>query len=165
MFDKAFPLPASIYSANQLDGILRELDTYIGFLRRTAILQRSGLAVNPKDQPVISPGLADVMAAANITDHTVAVLSQLKLALNHLLVDLVEVRITCSALPDRAVLEKIVEWFRRSINPQLLFDFEQDGEMLGGIIVRTPHAEYDWSFRSLLIAHSNDVMGIVHNVG
>lgn len=167
MFAKApaLQLPNSIYSRAQIDELIRELTNQMMTLRRAGVLSRSGLKQTVASAPIASARLRDLLAANQIDGNRPEQLTRLKSALSRHLAAATEVTITLSSVPDRAALEQLVGWFRDNIHPSLLFDLTDDRDVLGGIIVRTPHAEYDWSFRSLLIAHSEDLMEIVHNVG
>lgn len=64
--------------------------------------------------------------------------------------DVPVVHMTFATVADPASLQKLVEWFRDSVHPQIVIEAGLQPSLVGGVYVRTPNHVHDFSLKGIL---------------
>ena len=157
-------LPASISSRQDLKAAIMELQSYAKWAGQNNIKQK--VAGQKLDgEPVLSQGAAEIVRQWQAQDQTA------KAGLGKLIEDLESfaakapfVTITLAAPAPVQLRQAIVDWFRRNIRGDLLVDFQFNGTMLGGMVVRYGSRVADWSFKRQILANRAKFAEVLRNV-
>lgn len=60
------------------------------------------------------------------------------------------VTLTLAHPPSPSVQADLVAWARRELSPSMLVELRWNARLMGGMVVRTDNAVYDWSHRRML---------------
>lgn len=151
-------LPSSIYSSDQLSSIAWELDRLISILRKEAIRSSVTKSSHKRVEEIeISPLLTALLKASNITQDNQPKLEQLHREIKTLRDDAPSVRIILATFPTTLIKAQLVEWLRKEVSPQVLCTFSVRSDIGGGAIIRTNSKQFDFSFRSKLIANKHRI--------
>lgn len=163
---KLIKLPDSIYSPRQVLELKRNLSQLAEQLQRGDILDKLGLTGQGKADSArkLPPLLLELMRNS---DTTIAITGDIQN-----LIESVEamthwptLHLELATATDKSQKIELVHWFRGNLAPTLLFQFSFDPELIGGLIVRTPAREYDWSFRNRLLANAPNLKEVISHVG
>jgi len=150
---KSINLPPSVYTSRQVLDLGRELELLSENLQRRQIMTKLGVIQIDKDADKLSPDMLDFLQNMSMTNLVATDIQQLiitvKAASNWPLI-----RITLATQLQKPQKIELVQWFRANLSANLLFQFGCDPELIGGMIVRTPARQYDWSFHTRLLANA-----------
>lgn len=68
------------------------------------------------------------------------------------------VNITLASQVDNNDLEKLIKWFRSEIHKQTILVIGLQPNLIGGMYIRTPNHVYDYSLRTQLEGHRDDIV-------
>lgn len=155
-------LPAELYSPEQIEAVLFELDSYLAQRRREETRRK------------VKPNLAKSAAEVDWTSELEGVLGAPSQAATLSVADLEAkvaelkswrnlpvVHLTLPVRPPASLKKELVAWFRNEISPQLLIRFNVNSGIVGGIVVRTPQHIHDFSFRRLLVDKQSKIPEIL----
>ena len=155
-------LPDEIHSLNQLSEVAYEIERLLGRLQDTAVRQQvvQGAPLETASARVRLEKLASLNA---INTSISADLEQLLEGLKVLRDKAPQVKLTVAGWPDTLVQERLVEWFRRQISPNVLIKFVVRSDICGGVIVQTENRRLDLSYRELLINNRNRISELAYH--
>ena len=64
--------------------------------------------------------------------------------------DVPVVHMTFATVADPESLQKLVEWFRESVHPQVVLETGLQPALVGGVYIRTPNHVHDFSLKGIL---------------
>lgn len=142
-----FKLPSAVYSLDHARFCVEELIAYSSALGQQ---QRTKAA---KKLPQLSSESTQLVEQLNTNEQQkpesilqiVSWLEVLERQVKTLSISLV------STAP-YALKQDIVVWLRDNIHSEIMVDFHVNPDIAGGVVVRTPRAVYDHSFRTLLLS-------------
>lgn len=70
-------------------------------------------------------------------------------------------RVSFAVEPDRESISKIVSWFRKEVNPNLLLQVGIQPSIAGGCIVQTPGNRYDFSLRRHILESTDKFKAVL----
>lgn len=148
-----FILPSSIVSRLDITRLVTELERVDAELLSAAVHAKVGVATYA--QPVLSDQLTDFLVKNSFTlndSHArTALIQQIRI-----LKDKVPVmHMTFAATADYESLQKIAQWLRASVHPQVVIAVGLQPSLVGGVYLRTPNHIHDMSLRTLLHGRSN----------
>jgi hypothetical protein len=139
-------LPLGIMTKTDVSRLLRELESLDEFL-----LQAS--AAGPKSHmtlPKTSRSLEDLAAGAGLKLTDKPGRQKLKETLENLRSSAPVIHFSFAAEPQPAFLQKILEWLRKEIHPNVLLQVGLMPDIAAGCIVRTTNHYFDFSLRQNL---------------
>ena len=145
-------LPDTIYTPEQLQEGLINLDTYIGILRNQSAKQKTGVAVvEDETTQNLREKLRELLILAEPGGHpsleqTESLMQQLEDLFQHAPV----VHLTLPDLPGGDLRRKIAAWLRQNVSAQAMVSFHFNSGLGGGFMLRAGSRIYDFSFRSQL---------------
>lgn len=156
-------LTGEIHSLSQLSEVIYEIERLLGRLQDSKVQQDvQGAPVGMASASARLQRLADLNSFNTIIG---ADLEQLLEELKMLRDKAPQVRLTLAGWPDAAVQERLVEWFRRQINPNVLVKFVVRSDICGGVIVQTDNRRHDLSYRELLINKRQRISELAYHAG
>ena len=142
-----YRLPVSVYTLDQVQLGMMELQAYASNLRERSTTQRTNSA-HPS-LSVEGQALVDELPLAKRADATT--LEALATELEEMVAREPRVSLTLAGLASHHLREELVGWLRTNIRPNLLVDFHTNPDIAGGMVVRTTNHVYDFSFRRHLL--------------
>jgi len=135
-------LPTSIASRRDVIRLHRELRSFIDVTTQS-IMRHD----NPIKYPAISDQLRDI-AVLNQIDmrqpkNNQALLARVDAIKEHA----PSVHISFPTEPTQEVLQRLVEWFRKEIDPHVVIQVGIQPTIAAGVVVRTPNHQFDFSLR------------------
>lgn len=74
------------------------------------------------------------------------------------------IRIAFASEPDKEVTQKIVKWFRTSVDKRVLIQIGIQPIIAGGCVVQTPMKRYDFSLRQHLLNSTDKFTEVMNSV-
>lgn len=138
-------IPTIVASKNEITNVYRELVIFIDKITQSKLRKD-----NPIRYPVISENLKALAAdnKLNLTDE--AVCKQLLIKLEDIKKNAPTVHISFQSEPSNEILQKLVEWLRKEIDPAIFLQVGLQPNIAAGIILRTPNHQFDFSLRQRL---------------
>jgi hypothetical protein len=156
-------LPETIYSPEQVEALIMELEQYLAARQRQRTKRKVG-AKGADKLPELKPELADILGSATIAAKAPeAQLDKLMEALKAWRVAPV-VHITFPVLPPDSLKHELVKWFRSQITTKILVQFSVNHTLVGGMVVRTTGKIFDWSLKRQLLDHKDKLPEIFNRV-
>ncbi len=156
-------LPADVYSPDHVGIALWELGRLIPTLGDAVARAR----VTPEaGQPEIqvSAFLMKIMSANGVSAADRQALEQLQVELRSLRDVAPTAHILLAASPGQAIKRQLVDWFRSEISPQHLLTFAARGDIGGGFMLRIGSKQYDFTYRTQLLADKHRLVEIFDSV-
>ena len=145
-------LPVDIYSPQQLNGLLAELQTYRSQVRDAAV--RAKAAKHKTAETVdTSEELANLLRTSKVELADSTGLEALNKQLEQVLKSAPVMHLTFSAPANRMLKRQITVWFRSQVHPHSLLTFAARGDIGGGLLLQAGSHFYDFSFRDRLLAN------------
>lgn len=141
-------LPTNVVSRYDISRVLRELES----LENT--ISQARIRKEPTNQ-VMSQLLVSLVNENKLELDKAETREFLKQSLNNLKKSAPLVHISFAVEPDAAVVQKIVLWFRREIDGNLLFQLGVQPSIAAGCVVRTANHYFDFSLRNHLLKNTN----------
>lgn len=145
-------LPPSVSSPQDLTALILEVKDYSRWFTHNAIKEQAH-AKRGVAPPPVSPATLETVktfTGKRLLDRPI--LDELVTALESFRKTAPTVTITLAAPPSAGVKTELVAWFRDNVAPDTLINFQFNGSLLGGMVVRAGSHVYDWSFRRQLLA-------------
>ena len=159
----ALELPEALYAPEQLKACTFEVDRVLGWRRRQDIKRRAGVAETAPDF-VISRELAGLVGSLEeVAAMSVAQLEAIQTQLQKWLAQPVT-HVTFAVPPTVSTKLAVVSWFRAQVDPTALVKFHVNGNIVGGMVVRTPGKIFDFSFRKQLVKRKSLIPEILKRV-
>ncbi|MFZ1820736.1 MAG: F0F1 ATP synthase subunit delta [Acidimicrobiia bacterium] len=134
-------LPDEVFSIEQLQTVLNEIDQYIATLNR-------------KSQTPSYLGLLTklIIEANHIVELNTNILGDLRNSLTKLIKDTshLDIRTALPVLPN--VQMRINDWVKNNVSKEVLLSFKTDHTLLAGVVIQTPKERYDHSLRNGLVS-------------
>lgn len=143
MTSQEFILPLRIVSRIDLNRLTRELEDLNDFLTQGAVRQPG----TPMNLPKLTSLLEEVAATNRISLLDKPAREQLSAVLQKLKNGAPEIHISFAADPPGPFVQKILEWFRREVNPWVLLQIGLQPNIAAGCVLRTPNRYFDLSLR------------------
>jgi ATP synthase delta (OSCP) subunit len=157
-------LPESLYSPEQLQACAFELDVVISWRRRQDIKKQSGYAGPVTADFELGPTIAGLLGTREtVARMPLATLEEVHKQLNEWLAQPVT-HVTFAVSPPTSIKVEIVKWFRAQVLPTALVKFHVNGNIIGGMVVRTPNKIFDFSFRKQLLQRKSLIPEILKRV-
>lgn len=157
-------LPESVYSPQDIAGLIIELHDYNRWFSSQAILKRTHASLN-SEQPSISSvsmGLINSLETKNgISQHDI---DELISTLEKLRSSLPVITVTLAAPATRDVKKTIVIWCRKNISDNILVNFGFNATLLGGMVIRSGSHIFDWSFKRQILENRAKFPEVLKNV-
>jgi F0F1-type ATP synthase delta subunit len=119
------------------------------------------------DNPVKYPGISATLRAIaqeNQIDLTKdAARKQLLIDLEKLQKTAPSVHISFPSDPSPEVLQRIVTWLRKEVDPRIVIRVGLQPTIAAGIVMRTPNHQFDFSLRRHLYNHRDDLRKVLTN--
>ena len=156
-------LPDSISSPQDLNGLLLEVHEYSRWLSHNAVKEEAGAEASP--QPAISDSARAVISSWHgKKSPSVKTLDKLIEALEDFRGSASKMVITLAAPPGPKIKADLVGWCRKNLSEDVLVDFDFDGNLLGGMVVRWGSHIHDWSFRRQILENRYSFPEVLRNV-
>jgi ATP synthase delta (OSCP) subunit len=157
-------LPAHLYSPEQLKACAFELDVVLNWRRRQEIKRQSGYTGPMVADFEVGPNLAAWLGPREVVARlSMAQLDECQKQLEQWLAQPVT-HLTFAVTPPDSTKVEMVKWFRTQIQPTALLKFHVNGNIVGGMVVRTPNKIFDFSFRRQLVRHKSLIPEIFKRV-
>lgn len=157
-------LPESVYSPQDIAGLIIELHDYSRWFSSQAILKRTHASHN-SEQPSISSvsmGLINSLETKNgISQHDI---DELISTLEKLRSSLPVITVTLAAPATRDIKKTIVIWCRKNISDNILVNFGFNATLLGGMVIRSGSHIFDWSFKRQILENRAKFPEVLKNV-
>ncbi len=154
-------LPESIASKRDITRLLRAMEAYSEqALQRRVSLKSAG---SQRPEPAMPRSLGELLEF-NSLDNSEGSFKELGAELTRVKDESPVVRVAFSSYPDDDVLRKIVGWFRREIQSDLLVQVGVQPMIAGGCVVQTGPNRYDFSIRSKLLGSTKEFLGVMQRV-
>ena len=139
-------LPITIVSQPDITRVHRELSIFNDNVTQSILRHE-----DPIKYPAISGDLKIIAGDNQIDLLKETDRQQLLDELDKLKKSAVTVHITFALEPSSEILQKLIAWLRQEINPHIVIQVGLQPTIAGGIILRTPSHQYDFSLRQHLL--------------
>jgi len=143
-------LPSSVHSLDQLTTIIWEIEEALSQLQK-----------NPQLKPQFSTSTEKLFALNSVRDFTNSTGLTIKEALEDVRKNSKQIHISTGAVTSFEWQEQIVKWFRNEVDGSLFCSFSTDTTQGGGIVVRTPKKQYDFTFKQRVLNNSDKLMELM----
>ncbi len=148
-------LPNTISSTDQIVAFIEDLTDYQSYIRKLSVAARAEVE-RPAglESPSMPIELVNFLKA-QFGEEEVSIdqLEDIKIFFREVYSSSLTVHIMMAYLPNTSERTEMVHWFRDNIAPNILINFTQNSDMIGGLIVRTRAKIFDMSFRTVLLAN------------
>lgn len=135
-------LSTSIASRQDILKLHRELRSFIDVVTQSVMRHD-----NPIKYPTISQNLHELAKTNQVdlrqTKNCEALLAQLE----HIKDNAPSVHISFPSEPTPQILERLVTWFRKEIDPRVVIQVGLQPSIAAGVVLRTPNRQFDFSLR------------------
>lgn len=138
-------IPVILVSRQDLVKVHRELSNFIDAINQSALRHEKTIKY-----PEISMELKDLSQLNQINLGNSTACSQLLSKLQSLIVSSPTIHVSFPSEPSKEVVDKLVTWFRKEINPHIFMIIGLQPTITAGIILRTTNKQFDFSLRSNL---------------
>jgi F0F1-type ATP synthase delta subunit len=138
-------LPTVIASRQDITHVHRELRLFDDAAMQSVLRHE-----NPVKYPPISTKLRGIVQQNQIDLRDDASRKKLLDALEKLKTTAPTIHISFPAEPSPEVLQKLVTWLRKEIDPRIVIRVGMQPTIAAGVIVRTPNQQFDFSLRQHL---------------
>ncbi len=145
-------LPVSLTGKKELIKVQRELEALSEQMIQARVVNKE--TGKTKSLPALSD-LANELIVANKVMMDSASVTKLIEELGAMRDAAPSLRISFASEPDNAVKQKIVSWFRKEIDPNLLIQVGIQPSIAGGCIVNTNGNRYDFSLRKNILGSTD----------
>lgn len=142
-------LPTTIYSPEQLNGLIMELRRYIDAERDASHRSDHG------GKPHTSSALKSVFESTSD-----APAEQVLNELEALVKNAPTVHVITAGMPGRKLRQQLVNWFRSEIHEHALLFFTERRDIGGGIIIRAGSHVYDFSIKRKILDNKHRITEI-----
>lgn len=157
-------LPDTVFSSQDLNGLILEIHEYTKWLQHESIKQRVN-ASKSSDHPVLTTAASDLIRQSNDgKDPSRAQLEDLIQTLKNYKDKAPSITVTLAAPPTVSVKRTLVTWLRENITPNVLVNFQFNSTLLGGMVVRSGSHIFDWSFRRQILENRDKFPEVLRNV-
>lgn len=136
---KNFRLPSSVYSPSLVSGLLRELDRLDNSVLQQLATKKGehSIKLSPLMMSVVETNKVDIDSQTNRED--------LKKFLNSVKLTSPVVHISFASDPSASFMQKLTEWFRTQVNPNVLITVGLQPTIGAGCVIRTTNKQFDLS--------------------
>lgn len=141
-----FVLPTSIGSRQDVMRLRTEIERYSAWVGQFQNAKRRDISYQAEQPQLSEPArlllrdwLADKRSLAELIN-----------TLNAYATKAPSITITLASPPSPSTQADLVTWARQQLDPNMLVELRWNSLLMGGMIVRTDNAVYDWSYRKLL---------------
>jgi F0F1-type ATP synthase delta subunit len=146
-------LPTVIASRQDITHVHRELRLF-----DDAAMQSVMRHDNPVKFPPISSKLRGLVQQNQVDLREEAERKKLLATLDKLKNNAPTIHISFPAEPSPEVLQKLVTWLRKEIDPRIVIRVGMQPTIAAGVIVRTPNHQFDFSLRQHLQKHKDKLV-------
>lgn len=146
-----FIIPIAVVSKRDVVRLARETENIDTFMTQAKIRQAGESMQLPKTSKLLET-VADVNGL-NLLENEGR--KAMKAGLTQLIDSARVVHISFASSPSAKFLEKITQWFRREIDPNLLLEIGLQPSIAAGFTLRTNNKYYDFSLRKSLAGNQN----------
>jgi F0F1-type ATP synthase delta subunit len=150
-------LPLSLATKQDVALIHRELSDYIDAAVQIKIRKQK------PDGSALSPALKDVVVLNQIDINNPQSAQQLLVALNELPKKSQVFHMSFATNPTPDVTQKLIEWFRKEINPRIILSVGVQPTIAAGVILKTQNRQYDFSLRKHLELNRSKLVEVLHH--
>ena len=143
---KSFKLPNTLYSSDQLEFVLEEIERLIETERSEHIKQ----TLHPENSLVRLPALSiDLKALVSLNEQFgINDLKEISKIINNVKTQAVQLEFIVAAWPTEVFLEQLATWLRAEIHPHSFIRVTVRRGIAGGCVLKSANRIYDWSFRT-----------------
>ncbi|MBP6917023.1 F0F1 ATP synthase subunit delta [Candidatus Saccharibacteria bacterium] len=141
-------LPVIINSKQDITYVYRELRSFLDTVEQSAIR-----GDDPINYPAITSSLRALAQENKLDLRDQNVCKQLLNDLELLKKKALSIHISFPADPSQEVLQKLIIWFRKNVNPQIIIQVGLQPTIAAGVVVRTPNKRFDFSLRQHLYSN------------
>lgn len=135
---KADGITVSLASLERLKKMLTELDT--------TFESSLGLSSRAKDhQYQASADMLQTLRDNNLENLTPKTAAQLRSAITNIIDNSPIIKISTATALELGQQQAVIDWLHGVINDQLVVSFKVDSQLVGGMVLQTPKARYDFS--------------------
>jgi hypothetical protein len=157
-------LPESLHSPEQLQACAFELEVVISWRRRQDIKKQSGFTGPVTPDFELGPAVAVLLGSREaVARMPLSDLEGVQSQIHRWLAQPVT-HVTFAVVPPTSTKVEVVRWFRSRIMPTALVKFHVNGNIIGGMVVRTPNKIFDFSFRKQLLQRKSLIPEILKRV-
>jgi hypothetical protein len=149
----ALSLPSILVSRQDIVEVRRELGVFIDSTMQSVLRHD-----NPVKYPAISAELQAVTSVNQVDLRSEAQCRKLLTDLEQLSNRAPVINFSFADEPPPEVLQKIVAWLRKEVNPEVVIKTGLNPTIAGGMIMQTPMHRYDLSLRRQLNNHRKDLI-------
>lgn len=146
-------IPITVISKNEITHISRELRIFIDKITQSKLR---------KENPIIYPTISDSLRALaiknsiNLKDEKVC--QKLLVELDDIKKNAFTIHISFQSEPSLEILQKLIEWLRKEIDPSMFIQVGLQPNIAAGIILRTPNHQFDFSLRQHLYQNKSKLI-------
>lgn len=148
-------LPDTISSPDQIMAFIEDLADYQAYIRKLNVAAKvkvdspSGL-----ESPSMPIELVEFLKSQFGNEEVaIARLEEIKTFFKEVKASCPSIHIMMAYLPTVSERAEIVHWFRNNIAENILINFTQNSDVIGGLLIRTRTKIFDMSFRTVLLAN------------
>ena len=145
--------PASVVGKLEVSRLIQEVEQIDNDLITFSVHERVG--AQNHWQLVLSPQLEDLLSLNSVDINDSHQRRQLIVFLRILKDKAPVVHLTFATAVDRESLQKIADWLRSQVHPQVILSIGLQPNLVGGVYIRTENQVHDFSLRSKLDGQSH----------
>lgn len=149
-------LPIILASRQDITHVHRELRVFLDLVSQS-ILRHD----NPIQYPGISTTLRALATENQIDLRNEAACEDLLNKLEKLKNEAPTLHISFPVDPSSEVLQKLIVWFRKEIDPRIVIQIGLQPTIAAGIVLRTPNQQFDFSLRQHLYRNRDMLKGVL----
>lgn len=146
-------LPVDVASKNDISHLYRELRLFMDMSMQSALRHD-----NPIKYPAVTSMLRDLATQNQIDLRNQSACEHLLSSIEDLKDNVPVVHISFPRDPSVEIIRRLVEWFRREVDPRIVIQIGLQPTIAAGIVVRTPNKQYDFSLRRHLYDNQAKLM-------
>lgn len=150
-----FVLPPTVISKADVSRMVSEVERVDNELTASAVRSKAGAQEAPV--PVLSGELTDFLDGNGLKLENSHDRAELVKQLRMLKDKVPIVHMTFAVRADRESLQKLAQWLRTSVHPQVVISVGLQPALVAGVYLRTPNHVHDLSLRAML-AGSHDLL-------
>ena len=153
-------LPPQLASRQDIARLRTEVERYQAWSRQYQNAARRDIQYQ-SEQPALSDTASSLIRA---WVHDKKSIDQLVSEIETIRKSAPSMTVTLASPPPASVQQQLVGWIRTHIGESMLVEFRWNSRLIGGMIIQTDTAMFDWSHRRLLMSSRDKLAQRLQNV-
>ncbi len=150
-------LPLILASKQDITHVHRELSVFLDMIMQSIMRHE-----NPIKYPAISATLRALAVENQVDLRDQEACQKLLAQLDKLKQEAPAVHISFPVDPSPEVVQKLVQWLRKEVDPRIVIQIGLQPSIAAGIVMRTPNHQFDFSLRQHLYRNRSKLMEVLN---